>query len=122
MWVCVCDNWKVMLIIKVGGYGMICDEFEFDVLVDEVVFFFQLKFGNFIEKICYKVKVVKYVWEIDVYFGVLEGLIVVEVEMKFEKESFEIFEWIGLELIGNLVYFNQVLVFLGLLVDIYVEV
>ncbi len=115
------DNRKATLTIKAGGHGMTRDEFEFDVPVDEALPLFQLKLGNLIEKTRYKVKIAKHVWEIDVYSGALEGLIVAEVEMKSEKESPQIPEWIGSELTGNPAYSNQALALSGLPADTYAE-
>ncbi len=66
-------------------------------------------------------KVAKHVWEIDVYAGDLDGLIVAEVEMKSEKETPEIPEWIGPELTGNPAYSNQALALSGLPADTYAE-
>ena len=115
------DNRKATLTIKAGGHGLTRDEFEFDVPVDEALPLFQLKLGNLIEKTRYKVEVAKHVWEVDVYCGALEGLIVAEVEMKSEKETPQIPEWIGSELTGNPAYSNQALALSGLPADTYAE-
>lgn len=115
------DNRKATLTIKAGGHALTRDEFEFDVPVKEAIPLFALKLGNLIEKTRYKVKHARHVWEIDVYRGDLAGLVVAEVEMKSEKESPEIPDWIGQELTGNAAYSNQALALSGLPVISYAE-
>jgi len=45
-------------------------------------------------------------WEIDVFEGVFEGVVVAEIELKSEDEQFEIPYWIGKEVTDDRSYYN----------------
>ncbi|MEJ2142482.1 MAG: CYTH domain-containing protein [Gammaproteobacteria bacterium] len=49
-------------------------------------------------------------WEIDEFYGDNEGLIVAEIELKSEDETFEIPPWIGDEVSDDTRYYNVCLV------------
>lgn len=63
-----------------------------------------------IDKVRYKIPMGEFVWEVDEFFGVNEGLIVAEIELKSEDQAFEKPEWIGEEVSGDPRYFNSMLV------------
>jgi adenylate cyclase len=48
-----------------------------------------------------------HVFEVDEFFGNNEGLIVAEVELKFEDEFFEKPNWLGDEVTGDIKYYNS---------------
>jgi CYTH domain-containing protein len=60
-----------------------------------------------IDKIRYEIKVGNHVFEVDVFFGDNAGLIVAEVELEHEKESFEKPTWLGEEVTGQIKYYNS---------------
>lgn len=60
-----------------------------------------------IDKIRYEVKQEKHVFEIDEFFGNNEGLIIAEVELEHENDSFKIPHWLGKEVTGNIKYYNS---------------
>lgn len=60
-----------------------------------------------IEKERYEVKVKNHTFEIDVFFGANEGLIIAEVELDSEKEVFEKPGWLGEEVTGHIQYYNS---------------
>lgn len=45
-------------------------------------------------------------WEVDVFAGRLEGLILAEIELGSEEEAFDKPEWIGEEVTGQAQYYN----------------
>ena len=51
-------------------------------------------------------KIDKHLWEIDVFHGENEGLIIAEVELEDEKEQINIPNWIGDEISDDERYFN----------------
>ena len=63
-----------------------------------------------IEKNRYKIKDRNLTWEVDEFFGENKGLIVAEVELQSEGQSFEKPEWIGEEVTGDPRYFNANLI------------
>ena len=51
----------------------------------------------------------KHTWEIDVFHGENEGLILAEIELASEDEPFERPDWIGQEVRGDRRYYNSML-------------
>lgn len=60
-----------------------------------------------IDKIRYEVKVDKHTFEVDEFFGKNVGLIVAEVELNNETESFAKPQWLGEEVTGDAKYYNS---------------
>ena len=63
-----------------------------------------------IEKHRYKIDDNGLVWEVDEFGGVNQGLIVAEVELDSEAQSFEKPDWIGEEIADDPRYFNSNLI------------
>jgi len=63
-----------------------------------------------IEKKRYKVPLDGFVWEIDEFGGVNDGLLVAEVELESEDQAFTKPDWIGEEVTGDPRYFNSNLI------------
>ncbi len=60
-----------------------------------------------IDKIRYEVKIKNHIFEIDEFFGINEGLVIAEVELTDENETFEKPSWLGEEVTGNIKYYNS---------------
>jgi adenylate cyclase len=60
-----------------------------------------------IDKTRYEVKAGNHIFEIDVFYGDNEGLIIAEIELEQEDEIFEIPDWLGKEVTGNIKYYNS---------------
>lgn len=104
------DRKRARLTIKIGINGHLSrHEFEYDVPIKDAEELLALANGQAITKTRYEVKHARHVWEIDVYGGDLEGLVVAEVEMTSEKESPELPGWLGREVTGDPRYSNQAL-------------
>lgn len=102
------DRKKARLTIKIGINGHLSrHEFEYDVPMSDAEELLSMANGSMITKTRYEVKHAKHLWEIDVYGGDLEGLVVAEVEMKSEKEQPELPDWLGREVTGDNRYSNQ---------------
>jgi len=63
-----------------------------------------------IEKVRYREEYKGHIWEIDEFHGGNEGLLVAEVELKSEREVYEIPPWIGKEVSSDPRYFNSNLI------------
>lgn len=63
-----------------------------------------------IEKNRYKVPLDGFVWEIDEFGGVNDGLLVAEIELESEDQAFTKPDWIGEEVTGDPRYFNSNLI------------
>lgn len=59
-----------------------------------------------IEKIRYHVPLGGHLWEVDVFAGDNEGLVVAEIELAHEEESFERPVWLGREVSDDTRYYN----------------
>jgi adenylate cyclase len=62
-----------------------------------------------INKTRYNVKHGSHIFEVDEFYGENEGLIIAEVELGFENETFEKPEWLGEEVTGDVKYYNSML-------------
>ena len=62
-----------------------------------------------IDKIRYEVIVGVHVYEVDVFAKDNEGLIIAEIELSAENESFEKPTWLGEEVTGDIKYYNSYL-------------
>jgi CYTH domain-containing protein len=101
---------KAQLTIKIGIDGhMVRHEFEYDVPIEDAEELLALANGKTITKTRYEVRHARHVWEIDVYGGALDGLVVAEVEMRSEKEELDLPGWLGREVTGDRRYSNQAL-------------
>ena len=65
--------------------------------------------NNYIDKIRYEIKVGNHLFEVDVFSGENEGLILAEVELKSEDEIFERPNWLGKEVTGDAKFYNSYL-------------
>lgn len=101
------DHKKARLTIKIGINGLSRHEFEYDVPIGDAEELLELANGSMITKTRYEVKHGKHIWEIDVYGGALEGLVVAEVELKSEKDVPEFPDWLGREVTDDQRFSNQ---------------
>jgi len=82
-------------------------EWETEVTVEEAKALLNLCEKGVIDKVRYEVHYKNHTFEIDVFSGDNEGLILVEVELRNENESFEKPKWLGKEVTGDLKYYNS---------------
>ncbi len=60
-----------------------------------------------IDKIRYEIILGKHTFEVDEFFGDNEGLIIAEIELSAEDESFLKPDWLGQEVTGQIKYYNS---------------
>ena len=60
-----------------------------------------------IDKIRYEVKAENHIFEIDEFFGENEGLVIAEIELEDENETFKKPKWLGNEVTGSIKYYNS---------------
>ena len=82
-------------------------EWEKEIVLAEAEALMQLCETGVIEKIRYEVKSGQHIFEIDEFYGNNQGLIVAEVELTVENESFLKPNWLGEEVTGNIKYYNS---------------
>ncbi len=100
---------KAYLTIKgpsVNG-GMTRYEFEKEITLDEAEHLFALCESGMIDKERYLVPVGEHVFEVDVFHGDNEGLIIAEVELGSEDEPYERPDFLGPEVTGDRHFYNS---------------
>lgn len=100
---------SAFITIKGISNGATRDEWEYSIPVSDAIEMLSLCQGNVIEKERYIVELMGYTWEVDEFHGAHEGLVVAEIELKDEKETFPIPPFIGEEVTGNVAYYNSTL-------------
>ncbi len=99
------------LTIKGKKQGISRTEFEYEIpLAEATIMLETLCDRPLIEKTRYRITIEELTWEIDEFFGENQGLIMAEVELQTEKQSFNIPQWIGDEVTDDLRYYNSSLV------------
>ncbi|MEN8169723.1 MAG: CYTH domain-containing protein [Pseudomonadota bacterium] len=97
--------------IKSATLGVRRQEYEYPIpLVDAQELLDTLCEQPQIEKTRYHVSYGEHTWEIDVFTGDNEGLIVAEIELGDEDEAFELPPWAGAEVSDDKRYYNVCLV------------
>lgn len=84
-------------------------EWEKEIQVAEAEELLKLCESGVIEKDRYMVPVQGHVFEVDVFYGENQGLVMAELELSDESESFHRPEWLGDEVTGDLRYYNSML-------------
>ena len=102
---------KGFLTIKGKGNdsGMSRFEWEKEIAISEAEALLPLCEKGTIDKIRYNVMQENHLFEVDVFFGENEGLIVAEIELQSENESFEKPNWLGEEVTSDERYYNAYL-------------
>ncbi len=84
-------------------------EWEKEIPVAEVQELLQICEPGVIDKTRYQVKAGPHTYEVDEFYGENEGLVVAEIELASEDETFEKPSWLGEEVTGDVRYFNAML-------------
>ncbi len=99
---------KAYLTIKTRSPTIARDEFEYEIPLEHAQqLFHTLKDSAFIEKVRYKIPYKGHIWEVDEFSGRNAGLVIAELELESENESFESPDWIGEEVSKISKYFNS---------------
>ncbi len=101
---------KAFLTVKGATVGASRSEYEYEIpLEDAASMLDDLCQQPLIEKKRYTIFYQGFTWEVDEFFGLNQGLIVAEIELKSEDQSFERPQWIGEEVTGDPRYYNAAL-------------
>ena len=84
-------------------------EVEEEITVEKAEILLKLCLPYPIDKTRYEIKLDDHIWEVDVFHGNHEGLIVAEIELTTEDETFTKPSWLGDEVTGNPKYYNSYL-------------
>ena len=84
-------------------------EFEKSISLKEAEELMKLCLPGLIDKVRHYVKVGSHIWEVDIFHGENEGLVMAEIELESEDETFELPLWAGQEVSGDAGYYNSML-------------
>lgn len=84
-------------------------EWETEMPIEEAEKLMPLCENGVIDKIRYEIPLGKHIFEVDVFSGQNEGLIIAELELSSENEPYEKPIWLGEEVTGNVKYYNAFL-------------
>lgn len=87
--------------------GMSRFEWETEVGFDESMHLLELCVGGYIDKTRYLVDYHGHTFEVDEFYGENEGLVVAEIELESENETFERPPFLGMEVTGDRKYYNS---------------
>jgi len=100
---------KAFLTIKGRTKSISRPEFEYEIPVDEAQEMMKMAISNPVEKIRYKIMHEGFLWEVDVFSGKNEGLVVAELELESENQVFPRPYWLLEEVSGDRRYYNSYL-------------
>jgi adenylate cyclase len=98
---------KAWLTIKGAADGISRAEFEYEIPAEEGSQLLSLCESSVIDKTRFLVANASHVWEVDVFHGENEGLVVAEVELADESEQPELPSWLGPEVSEDRRYANS---------------
>ena len=99
---------KAFLTLKGENKGATRPEFEYPVpLEDAESIITELCSGPVIDKTRYLLKHSNHIWELDIFHGDNEGLVVAEVELKSETEAVDLPDWVLDEVTSDSRYYNS---------------
>ncbi len=102
---------RAFLTIKGLSVGATRLEYEYEIPLTDA--------GELLEHLCLKPTIRKhrrkiffagFTWEVDIFHGANEGLVLAEIELKHENEKFLKPGWIGAEVTGDPRYYNSNLI------------
>ena len=86
--------------------GMSRDEFEYAIPEPDAKALLNLAVGQPIEKTRRRISFGGSTWEVDIFGGANRGLVVAEIELQSESDTFEKPEWLGAEVTADPRYAN----------------
>ena len=105
------DGDEANINIKGRTDGISRREYEYPIPLDEALELLDhLVSGATIDKVRYKVRCGEHIWDLDLFHGANQGLVMAEVELGREDEAFVMPEWAGEEVSGDTRYYNANLV------------
>ena len=94
---------------KTNAAGTTRFEWEKPITIKEAEALLLLCEPTIIEKYRYYINYKAHLFEVDVFYGENEGLIIAEIELQSENELFEKPFWLGKEVTGKIEYYNSYL-------------
>jgi adenylate cyclase len=105
----ISDGGAARLTLKFGSHLPVREEFEYEVPLADALEMQPQAVGTVIEKIRHHVRHRGYLYEVDVFVGRLDGLIVAELETADNVPMGLLPPWLGREVTGDMRYSNAML-------------
>ena len=96
--------------VKSRNDGAVRHEWEYAVPAGDAAEMTRIAVSGCIAKTRYIVPFASHTWEVDVFHGALDGLVVAEIELGSADETFELPDFVGKEVTGDARYYNSALV------------
>jgi CYTH domain-containing protein len=101
---------KGFLTIKGKSVGISRSEYEYQIPLEEAEKMIAEFCPKVLSKDRYEIQVGEHLWEVDVFHGKLAPLIVAEIELRREDESFDLPVWVWKEVSDDVEYYNSRLI------------
>jgi len=101
---------KAYVTLKSKTIGRTRSEFEYEIPVADALEMLDILTEKSLRKLRYNILHNGRNWEVDVFQGALEGLIVAELEVESEDESFDLPDWVTVDVSDDPQYYNSVLI------------
>lgn len=99
---------QAFLTLKGENRGAVRTEFEYEIPLDDAEqILTELCTGPKVDKTRYLITHDKHLWELDIFSGENQGLVVAEVELNHEDETVTLPEWVASEVTGDPKYYNS---------------
>jgi len=99
---------RAYLTLKGENVGVTRTEFEYEIPADDAQEIITvLCNGPVVEKTRYLIVNAGHTWEVDIFHGDNDGLVVAEIELSSEDEVFELPHWVTKEVSGDINYYNS---------------
>ena len=92
---------------KSSSNGLTRFEWEKEISIVEAESLLLLCEEGIIDKIRYEVKCGNHIYEVDEFFGENKGLVIAEIELNSENDTFDLPIWLGDEVTGDIKYYNS---------------
>lgn len=103
----IVDDRDATLTIKIGASALVRDEYEYSIPLKDAEELMASAPGVVIVKTRHTLDHGGFTWEIDVFEGRYQGLVVAEVEMNDENADPDLPAWLGKEVTGDRRFSNQ---------------
>ena len=99
------DDSRGILTIKSAAPGLSREEFELPLKLEDAELLIELRQGSLLHKTRFRAPHQGHTWEVDIYAGDNDGLVIAEIELSSEDEEVEIPPWLGREVTGAAPYY-----------------
>jgi adenylate cyclase len=100
------DDERAALTLKGRASGMTRAEYEYDIPMGDAREMLDMAQPHVLEKRRHLVPFGGLIWEVDVFEGRHEGLVIAEVELTSEQQAVELPAWVGTEVTDDDRYYN----------------